>query len=54
MELHVSIVEVTSCVVGVFMSEGPEYSFPMVTHVLCISKFEHLGVLGICYIFTFP
>lgn len=34
--------------------EGPKYVFPMVSHVLGISRFENLGNLCVGYFVIFP
>ena len=36
------------------MCEGPKDIFPVVTHVLGISKFESLCNLDVCHTFSFP
>ncbi len=50
----VSTIHVTKCAVGILKFEWPEDVFPMISHVLGISKFEGLGDLGVCYFIIFP
>jgi hypothetical protein len=36
------------------MREGPEYAFPMITHILGVSKFKCLGDLRAGYLVVLP
>ena len=36
------------------MRDRPEYAFPVITHILGVSKFKCLGDLGVGYLVVLP